>query len=203
MSFDWSQHQPFNKPARQIYLGQGFGRLTQQELVDIEKRCISMEEPLPKNTKLKILVSQLFLLKEHTVKSLIEKNLDVEVTEYSNYQEYSEKIHQEKFDLIQTNNDFSQQDLIENLRVTFNQSRPLIFLPKNDIIFEKLASANTLSSNDEKKKIMEFIAKRILEQAFAVPIVHYNTYDYYLPEVDVTHVSKAQAEFLFWKMRIH
>jgi hypothetical protein len=114
--------------SRQLFLPYGPGRLTDADIDSINIK-------LGKDTshelkKVKILLpkkvqNELLLILKSSF-----PNLDIHF--YSNFSEYSNLIKTSNYDIALVNNDLSSIDLRSSIIVTFNESRPLIWIDKNN-----------------------------------------------------------------------
>ena len=199
MRIDFSKQTPFWQPARQLYLPGGFGRPSDQA-VEIFWKKIS-NEPKHKIEKLKFLVSSKFIFKDDIIKVFKENKIALEVVFYSDINDFTNKQKNTNFDLIQINNDFSSIDVSENLIITFNRNRPLVFLGRDVEKYEKILS-EIVSSGDSDfiySKTQE-IALSLLEDGYIFPVAYYMTYFYLNKKIDVSNWSQLFPDIKFWKI---
>lgn len=202
LSIDWRPYQPFIRPAKQIYLEAGPGRLSKQEVNQLSQQRNLEKVPLTRGAKLSFLVHDRFEFRDAVVSKLAGAGLSVDITEYSSFQQYAELLSKSKFDLVHTNNDFSSLDLMENIAVTFNQDRPLIFLDTDSLIHDLIARASKIATGAERYELIHQIGIEILRQGYAVPVYHILTNDYAPREVDRSALSTVEPEFRLWKIKM-
>lgn len=193
----------FLSGANHLYMGHGPGRLTDEE-IEREWILISEYNNISVNLEeLSLLVSKSYPFKEQIVKILKSKNINVKVNEYSNFNEYDEIINSEKeFDLIQVNNDFSDIDLVDCLKVTFNKSRPLINVCDNSKLDDLLEKMDTCFDSCERSRIYKDIGINILSDGLVIPQYQFNMLIYYKVHIDLSEWSKVVFDASFYKLKV-
>lgn len=191
--------------AEQLFLPEGPSRLSSSEvgLLWREVQNVSADTPMP--VHLKVLMARSFPFKTEIKSGLESSGVKLEVVEYADQAEYakliSANIH--SFDLIQSNNDFSSADVIENLTVALNPTRPLIHLghdADSRRIFELFQKAQHQSGED-KQTTLGLLGAEVLRFGFVAPLVYFNMVFYTSSRIDVGSWSTLYPEVAFWKVK--
>jgi ABC-type transport system substrate-binding protein len=200
---DVADFAPSIGPARQLYLPDGPGRVPEARLVEIEKTIETAKRPalLKPTTSLDVLVGPSPLSGRVIVEKLKKAGFAVNVTTYKDWAHFAKLIKEEKFDLVEANNDFSAMELLENLRVTFNPGRPLIQLPKGSSIVGDLEKAVTIEDPEKRYAIFETIEHQLLDRALIVPLYHSYSQVYLRKSYSADAWNKSVPEMALWKLR--
>lgn len=189
--------------AYQMYLPDGSGRLSKKEVNQYWEYAKNITIKLPFK-KVNVLLQSSFKWNKEIIESLKEQNLDVDVHYYNTLSEFA-KITKEKvhfFHLILINNDYSSPDLFENLKVTFNNVRPLVFQKSytytiNNLLKKAEHSIDINNANRAYKDIEELM----LKEALIIPLVHNHMNYYVKKEISIDDWSKLSPEVSFWKIK--
>ena len=183
--------------ARQLYLPNGPGRLSPVEIESIVSKKSSSIETL-KKYEISVLLPKTFEFNKNILSILKSAFKTVNAEYYNNQKEFIE-MNPKKFDLFLTNNDFSSVDLYENISVTFNPIRPLIF--ENKKIKNILDIMKKTSDEDTMYQQYKKIAEIILSDSLIIPLVHKKVIFLRKNEIDISSWSKIYPEISAWKIR--
>ena len=192
---------PFWTKAKQMYLPDGNGRLPQDKVNNFWNQENSSQEI---NFKLLVLLRKNFKLESEIIKALETSKLNYQITYYKNLKEFEQLTTKDptKFHLIQINNDYSAIDLFENLKVTFNPVRPLIFQKSfsqeiNNLM--KIASEN----NDQDKMFSSYqrIEEIILTEGLMFPLAYNHMVFFLKSDINIDSWSDLFPEVSFWKIK--
>ncbi len=189
--------------ALQMYLPDGAGRLERKEVDKFWSNVPKVNYLSPISYKIKLLLQKSFKWNELLLKALKESNLDYEVDYYADLTEFAQLTQEfnKKYHLILINNDYSSPDLFENLKVTFNKNRPLIFQESQNKQFEELLKTAEHSIElDKSYQAYREIEKIMLEQAFVFPLFHNHMNFFVKSGVNIDEWSKLSPEVSFWKI---
>lgn len=193
--------QPIWTRANQLYLPDGFGRPTEAQLAATfqeNQRKASSSPP----AAIRMVVSETFLWTSEIVSALRAKGVEVSLRTYKNIHDYEAYAKSADFDVIQINNDFSTPDLLENLFVTFNPTRPLVFVGDDRSFEKQLKEAYSTFDKEKIYGISTEIALRLLAEGYVAPIGYFNLIYYAKESVDVSAWSKLQSDLGFWKVTV-
>jgi MarR-like DNA-binding transcriptional regulator SgrR of sgrS sRNA len=199
---DWVPYHPFLQAAGQVFLGNGPGRLSGNDIADLSGERRREMKPFNDRIQLSFLVQERFEFLDSVLAKLAEAGIDVAVTRYSSFAQYSDFVSGGNFDLVNANNDFSAIDLLESICVTFNEHRPLIFLDTDSSIHSLIARASICSDDFERQQIIRLIGAEILCQGYAAPIYHFVIGDYAGPGIDCSALSKVEPDFRLWRILV-
>lgn len=194
------KYAPIWEKANQLYLKGGLGRPSSTEINQVW-RDIKSTKSLKLPTKLKLLFSSKFNFSNELIQHLQSHGINIELTKYSDFNEYAVLIKKSEFDLIQANNDFSSIELLENLLVTFRESRPLI-ITNNSQIKKMLASAEEAETIEKKSKIIKEIGLKILTDALVYPVAHYKKLVYAKKNISFKKWSDLFPDMRIYKLEI-
>jgi hypothetical protein len=184
--------------SRQLFLPYGPGRLTDADIDSINIK-------LGKDTshelkKVKILLpkkvqNELLLILKSSF-----PNLDIHF--YSNFSEYSNLIKTSNYDIALVNNDLSSIDLRSSIIVTFNESRPLIWIDKNNKNYVTLlkniqTEQNTMIRYASIKKL----GGKILADVILYPLYYDYGFIFVKNGIDLSLLNKSGAETFSWKVK--
>ena len=194
------------EPANQLYLPLGPSRLKPEEADQIWSEIRTSAKDSALTHELRFLVSDHFVLKDQLVKKLEQAGIRVQVTTYDGQDKFAEYVVNgiNEFDLIQTNNDFSSADLIENMTVTLNPNRPLIVLgqERESRQIAELFHAAQNSGSKDRQEALGKIGEELLTSGLVAPIAYYHLYFYQAPSVDASGWSTLYPEVSFWKLKV-
>ena len=203
IDIDFEEINPFWTKANQLYLPDGGGRLTYEEVRMIwQKNARNLEEAQVPKT-LKLLVSSYFPFKKNILKSLESKGIKIQMTEYKNQLEFESLFKSGDFDLFQTNNDFSSFDLLQNLIVTFQKSRPLIILEENSPCYSFLEEALKTTVLTERFELYKKIEREVLVGGYIAPIAYNHIAFLFKRKIDISDWSTLFPDISFWKSGIN
>lgn len=194
------KYAPIWEKANQLYLKGGLGRPSSSEISQAW-RDIKSTKSLNLPTKLKLLCSSKFNFSTELIQYLQSHGIDVELTKYDDFTEYTELIKRSEFDLIQVNNDFSSIELLENLLVTFRESRPLI-LTNNTQIKKLLKSAEEAETIEQKSEIIKTIGLKIINDGLVYPVAHYKKLVYAKKNISFKKWSGLFPDMRIYKLEI-
>jgi len=200
---DFTDYAPSVGSARQLYLPDGPGRVPEKTLVEIEKKILSAHAPaaLKSGAPLNVLLGSNPLSRPLVVDKLVQAGLDVKVTVFKDWSHFAKLINEEKFDIVEAENDFSAIELLENLRVTFNPGRPLILLPKNNTILGEIEEAIRLEEPAKRYALFEKIGRTLLDEALIVPLYHSYSQVYLRKSYSAGAWNKSVPEMALWKLQ--
>ncbi|MBX2986605.1 MAG: hypothetical protein KF802_01795 [Bdellovibrionaceae bacterium] len=191
----------FYEKATQLYLPDGDGRPTAKELDQIWKKILSEKSKRNFKNKRKLRVLPL-KFSNSMIDSLLNSLRDlykVEIISYSSEDELVSLLKANQFDIKISNNDFSSIDLAENLKTTFNSSRPYVFLEEADPIRKFMDDLEEESSSSERSSIYKKISISLLERGLIAPLVHQRVWFYHKKELDISAWATSFPEISFWK----
>ncbi len=198
---DFSNLSTFWIRADQIYLPDGFGRPSPEQ---ITKMWHHIDDTASKNApgKLRLAVSKSFPWTEQIVNELKSQNVVVRLIFYSTAAEFEQISGAGNFDAILVNNDFSDSHLVENLLVTFSDSRPLVFTGSDRTLQAKLSKATRSADMDESIKLSIEIGLDLLSKGLVAPIAYNRKSFYARSNLDLSEWSELQSDLCFWKVAV-
>ena len=185
----------------QLYLPDGDGRPTYQELKNIWKK-IKLSPLINSKKTIRILPLKATNNLIEEVKTFLSKKYIVEMVEYKTEEELVKIIEKNDFDLKISSNDFSSIDLSENLKTTFNASRPYIFLNKRSPVKKFLELAIQSEDTQVKSKHYREIGKILLEDGLIAPLAYQRIWFYSSSNLDISTWSSIYPEISLWKVKI-
>lgn len=192
---------PFWQHAKQLYLPDGLGRPKQEDIDSIWSEINSNAVKPQGSLKLKVLVGSDFPLRNQFLDLLKKNNIEIVVTEYSSPDEMFKKLKSEEFDLFQVRNDFSSEDLHENLQTTFNPSSFLMLTDSKDNQFQSdLVKALSSSSDEDRHNIYSNIGRKVLRKGYIAPLLYQKVIFYYQKNLDISKLSVLYPELSIWKI---
>lgn len=184
--------------AMQLFLPYGPGRMSEAEIktiIDSRK-----QQTVKINRDLKILLPK--SIQKEIVKSVESMGFNFRIDYYENFNEYAKMINEKNYDILFVNNDLSSIDLRSSLIVTFNQSRPLVFIDEKDQEYNKLLkSIKTEQSAPLRYQGIKGLGKKVLEDALVVPIYFKMGIVLSKKNIDLSDWNKAGAETFAWKIK--
>lgn len=191
--------------ADQIYLPDGDGRPTAQELERVWSSVLkkSKSGKFEKGTKLRVLPLKAENPVTLSVTEYLKKYFEVEVIRYKTEEELISLIKSNQFDLKISANDFSSIDLFENLKTTFNASRPYVFLPKISPIPDLMMKASNVDDKASRSEIFKKIGLNLIEDGLVAPIAYQRMWFYAHKSLDLSAWSFLYPEISFWKLEVN
>ena len=191
--------------ANQLYLPDGDGRPTTKEIEKVWKD-IKLDSSKLKESKVKPVLRMLPLkFSNNVIVDLIKHlslNYNVEIISYKTEEELRQIISRNEFDIKISANDFSSIDLSENLKTSFNSSRPYIFLKKNDKIFKLMSDLSKEEVRSIRSAIFKEIGLRLISEGYIAPVGFQRIWFYSSREVDIANWSNLFPEVSFWKVKL-
>lgn len=181
----------------QLFLPYGPGRLTEKDIHEIE-----VKQSLGKNIKktLSVLLSK--TAQSEIEKSLLSTGIKLKIEYYENFTEYAKLIKNKKYDIVFVNNDLSSIDLRSSLIVTFNPSRPLVFIDKQNGQYEDLLK---LIKNEQSTPLrhqgIKKLGHKILEDVLVYPLFYKMGLVLTKNNINLSDWNKAGAETFVWKIK--
>ena len=191
------------KPSQQLYLPDGGGRLKSEEVKRIWKR-VENKSSYFQPRKIFLLIRENLFLEEAVRKAIELANKEAVIETYKNLKEYDylTKKNRTKYHLIQINNDFSSADLYENIQVSINPKRPLLFLDQSHSKFEELLRKLGASEDRDKRyKYTHQIEEDLLKGGFLFPLAFYQAIFVHKSDYSLENWSKYYPEVSFWKIK--
>lgn len=184
-------------PSSQLFLPYGPGRMNEAEIEAISsKKHASVE-----------IKRTLSVLLPKSVQKEIENSLNAigaktKIEYYENFSEYATMIKAKDYDIVFVNNDLSSIDLRSSLIVTFNPSRPLVFVDeKNKQFNELLKSIKTEQNTSLRYQGIKKLGQKVLEDALVVPLYYKMGVVLTKKGIDLSDWNKAGAETFSWKIK--
>lgn len=173
--------------AEQLYLPDGDGRPSDDELASAWRSIARLADTANSKAKVKLRIVPLkmtnTLISELT--SYLSKFYEIETISYNTEDELIQIIRNGKFDIKISSNDFSSIDLSENLKTTFNASRPYVFLSKTSPVKRLMAKAATLNDKVEQSLIYKKIGLSLLEEGLIAPLAYQRVWFYHKKSIDI------------------
>ncbi len=190
--------------ANQLYLPEGPSRLSREAVTSIWRDLVQNARASKYNQDVRLLLERKFPFNDMIVDRLKSVGLKAKVTFYDSQAQFADYVVQKKnnFDIILTNNDFSSHDLMENMRVAFNASRPLIFINSGFKEITNNFEAAQRSNGEVRELHLEKIGKELLSQGLIIPLVYRQIFFYYGKHVELNNWSTLFPEVSFWKAEI-
>jgi len=200
---DTADYAPAVVPSKQLYLPGGPGRVSKSYLEELGNKIAGATYPAKDKpqTPLRLLSAMKSLSQRLIVDKLHEAGFEVNVTKFTDWKHYSSLINTQTFDLVEANNDFAGDDLVNSLRVTFTSSRPLIMLPKGSLIPEYVEKAQSEVIPEERYALVEKVEHTLLEDALIVPLYQSFRYVYLRDTYSLEGWNKDVSEIAFWKLQ--
>lgn len=191
-------------PADQLYLADGPGRPDKHKVHELWAMRSQETAAHFHGRSVRLLVGKAFPFAEQVIERLSQAGLQVQVTVYGSQAEFSDLVEKNEFDLVQVNNDFSSVDLLENLLVTFNSSRPLVFLGDGHRYLREAVEKTAVATTDahERNEIFQRVGLELISQGLVVPIAYHKTMFYKKKNIDTSGWSLSFPEVAFWKAKI-
>lgn len=189
--------------SNQLYLPDGEGRPSEEELKKVWANIKKQPVTLPTG-KLTLKIVPLKMTNDliNEVIDFLKQFYDVQIISYKTEEELIEIIKSNKFDIKISSNDFSSIDLSENLKTTFNASRPYIFLNKSSKIPKLLKSAVQTDNKSIKANAYKEIGLQLINDGLIVPLAYQRIWFYTKKSYDLKNWSSVYPEISFWKVKI-
>lgn len=190
--------------ADRLYLPDGAGRLSATKIENIWQDLMRVKKPSKMPARLRVLVSKNFRWNKQLRLALNSIGPVIEETNYENLKEF-DKLTKEKpsyYHLVFINNDFSSVDLFENLKVAFNQTRPLVFQDKYIGEIGRLMKIAETTDVSRANKAYQQIERLLLEEALISPLAHNFMMFYLKNNINIDSWSKLYPEVSFWKVLV-
>lgn len=190
--------------ANQLYLPDGLGRPTEDELKSIWTKIKKKAKQNKKRITLSLLTGtdNYFPYNDRLI-SLLKKYFNLKIDHCNNSKECKNMMLKKSYDLIIKANDFSSADLHENLQTTFNPNYSLILTDKEDGQFQnELKLALNTDKDDDRHLIYKNIAKKILEKGYIAPIAYHKVIFIHKKQIDISLWSTLYPELSLWKVSI-
>lgn len=174
----------------------GPGRLNQEKEAQLNNIQGIPKCQLPE--KLKLLLPTHFIWNSELTDLLKQKIPGLEIIYYANQDEFQTKSSTE-IDMFVVNNDFSSLDLSENLFVTFNTNRPLIY--GDEEIQKTLAKIKSEPIDQKLYELYISVGEMVLKKRLIVPLFYRRINFYYSPKIDLSEWSILFPEIAAWKVK--
>ena len=183
--------------AQQLFLPLGPGRLSEAEIEELKIPKTSTDMKLK---KLSLLLPK--NIQEQLLNELKKSFLEFEISYYKDFTEYSSKIKNHIYDIILVNNDLSSIDLRSSIMVTFNPSRPLVWLSHSDKAIENNINKIKVETNSTKRyEYIKKLSSSVLEDVLVYPLYYDYGYFFAKEKLDLSNLNKAGAETFSWKIK--
>lgn len=193
--------------ASQLFLPNGPGRLSKTWTDQFWSKPEISADGL-KGRKLRGLISNKFQFSSELRKALEtvarEVKAELEVDTYVDQAEFARKLKANGCDFYLINNDFSSFELVQNLVVTFNKSKPLIMFDSKNGELEQLWNRIQKAELAEKRyEGLVKLSEGLVEDALIVPLLYKQVPILKSKSVDLSRWSHLFPEFAFWKVRLN
>ena len=194
----------FWEKAHQLYLPDGDGRPTEGELKGVWQAIKSKAgSKQASRTKLRILPLKAENSITKDVIEFLSKHYDVQVLKYASEEELTKYIKEGDFEVKISSNDFSSVDLFENLKTTFNASRPYVFLGNFNEIPKLMAKASATDDRTTRSDYFKRIGISLLNDGLIAPLAYLRICFYADSGLDVSEWSTVFPEISFWKVKLN
>ena len=194
----------FWEKAHQLYLPDGDGRPTEAELKDVWKTIkgkVGVKSPARSKLRILPLKAENSITKD--LINFLSKHYEVQVLKYSSEEELTKYIKDGSFDVKISSNDFSSVDLFENLKTTFNASRPYVFLGNFNEVPKLMAKASSTDDRAMRSDYFKRIGISLLSDGLIAPLAYLRICFYADSRVDVSEWSTVFPEISFWKVKLN
>ena len=199
---DFTPYIPFWQPANQLYLPDGFGRPTNAEINLAWKKIFEITKKLNNPDRLTFVTTRDFPFNVAIKDAFKVEGIALDLKYYKTSGELDRIILEREFDLLLTNNDFSSPDLLENLLVTFNTARPLVFAEHRNRRFRNLLDVS--KAQEDKEKLYANVKKiglDLIAGGNIFPVAYDLKKFYILDKYDLSNWSTLYPEISFWKLK--
>lgn len=192
----------FLTKANQIYLPDGDGRPSDQELKIIWNDIAKAKFKPNKGKKIKLKILPLKFENELTseVYEFLSINFEIEILKYSSEEELRKIIKNNEFDIKISANDFSSIDLEENLKTSLNKSRPYLFLDEKSDVFKLMEKLSVENQQRNRSELFKQISITLLKDGNIIPLGYTNVYFYMHKDFNIEKWSNFFPEISFWKV---
>lgn len=193
-------------PARQLFEEGRSGRLSYEWLGGFWKEVGSTPTPeltLASLGPVRLAANAKGPFTQRVIDRLTACGMDVMPRLWQSSDEFSAILRKpEGYDLLLTNNDFCEEDLLDSLKVTFNDAQPLIVRSKDSQIAATLDSLNTVTEKAIRFAAYESIGRELLESGLVVPLACDRGAFYRGTNVDVSRLSTKYPDIRLWKVAV-
>ncbi|MGE3387400.1 MAG: ABC transporter substrate-binding protein [Bdellovibrionales bacterium] len=202
-AYDQRKSYPDFSHAKHLFLNDGPGRLTSQEIKSLWDKIDNSSKPdsLLKQP-INILAPRNYWFGKMVRDTLESKGIKCRLVLYDTQDEYAQKIKSNQYDILINNNDYSSIDLAENLQVTFNSSRPLVSLGKFRPHFLELLSKLESASGDHRGELTRSIGQELISSGLVTPLFHMIYSIYLSKDLSADDFSRVGFEFSLHKLSI-
>ncbi len=200
VQLDFEANAPYWSKADQLYLNDGFGRPKKEELQAIWDEIQNTK--LLKLPKIRLLMSSTFPFIEELKRGLSEYGIEIDIQLYKDLREFERMYLNPALDAFQINNDFSSADVLENLKVTFSDSRPLVSSEMNNEHYKKLLNQATLAQdNPTKHELLKRIGIELLSTGHVIPVAYRSNILFARKNWNFDSWSLLFPDVRFWKVK--
>jgi peptide/nickel transport system substrate-binding protein len=187
--------------AKQLYLPDGPGRPSWSSIETIWNKIDSLKKPNSFPSELSILSLNSEEFTSDLINSFKSSNIKINVTYSKTIKEFHSENKKREFDLLFVNNDFSNANLLGNLKVAFNQDHPLILVKPNEGYY-KSSLENAAQNEDPIKRNNIFIelGLKLLEDGLIAPVAYNKIIFLHKKEVSLKNWSSLYPEVALWKI---
>lgn len=192
--------------ADQIYLPDGDGRPNKSELSEIWKQIENtkfLSNKAEKKVSIRLLPLKFTNKLIEDVIQYLSTRYNVELMRYSSEEELIKLISENNFDIKISANDFSSTDLYENLKTTFNKTRPYVFLTEDNMIHNLMKKAGEEEDRKKRSEYFKKIGIELLKSGLVFPIAHQRVYFYLSKKLNIDSWATTYPEISFWKIKIN
>lgn len=191
--------------ADQLYLPDGAGRPTYEELKKSWEKILKKAKDVEFKQKPKIKIIPLKMTNSliDDLINYLKSFYEIELLSYTTEEELVKMIKSEDFDIKVSSNDFSSLDLSENLKTTFNNSRPYIFLDSKSPIRSLMDLAAVTNDKSKQSEIYKNIGLSLLDDGLIAPLAYQRVWFYHKKNIDISRWSNTFPEISFWKVKLN
>jgi len=187
--------------AHQLYLPDGDGRPSQAQLEKTWKSIYARARAPKGKPKLRVipLLTPRPLIQE--LLDYLKLSYEIELVPFANEDELMALLNGGNFDLKIQSNDFSSTDLSENLKTSFNEVRPYIFLDKKSKVRALMRKSLETTDKSVQSNYYKEIATTLLDDGAIAPLAYMRLWFYMKRDLDISPWSRTYPEISFWKVR--
>lgn len=193
--------------AYQLYLPDGDGRPSAQQLEAvwsaIKAKASKIKSKTASKSKLKVVPLKVTNTLTAELLESLKSDYEIEIIQYKTEDELIAILAEGNFDIKVSSNDFSSIDLSENLKTTFNASRPYVFLEKSSPVKEMMKKASLDTEKAKKSEIFMKIGLNLLTEGLIAPLAYQRVWFYHKTKLDISAWSSISPEISMWKVSIH
>jgi ABC-type oligopeptide transport system substrate-binding subunit len=201
--------------ADALFYSDGPGRLGKKELGEIWSDLESQAKKTApgfaqlSQRRLRILVSDRLPLRKEFQKAferqiqdqLGQRAPEIEWDTYANQAEFAERSKMGEYDILQNNNDFGSVDLLENIQVAINPSRPLVFLGSDQKHFQDQFNLADRSVGELRERAIQDIGRDFLVKRYVVPAFHSLSFIYVKSDLDRSQWASLTPDLRLWLLK--